>query len=612
MNVRACLGVVAIGCLALASPFGAAAEKRPNVVLVLIDDQGYGDLSCTGNPVLKTPNMDALAADGVRLNDFHVCPLCSPTRSSLMTGRYCRKVGVQGTNHTAQHMATDAVTMADLFSANGYATGMFGKWHLGDRYPLRPMDRGFAESVFFPDGAVSTIPDYWGNRYFDDTYLHNGKPQRYKGYCTDTWFDLALRFIETNKDRPFFCYLPTNAAHAPYLVPERYAAPYENDPRVSEAHFYGMIASLDENLGRLRKRLVELGLDKNTILIFMGDNGSAAGVRFAQNAPRRNESQIAAGPNAGARGKKREFGGDDFHVAAGFNAGMRGKKGSPYDGGHRVACFIHYPAAGVAGGRQIDQLSAHVDILPTLVEMCGLECKPARPSFDGISLKHWLTGANRGVEDRVVIESFLRVVMTKRWRLVGGRELYDIQKDPGQQHNVASQFPEVVAQLSQALDEYRKTEDLRPHRIVIGSDRQNPVTLTGEDCKAAPYQNSVSGLWKYDASAVWNVDVAQAGRYRLALRRWPRETDAPINAALPQNMWCHGMSRCVTLHAVEAGFRAGDVELKQPVADSTQEAEFTVDLPAGNMTLQGWFVDKDKQKWLACYLYAQLLKGTKP
>ncbi len=566
----------------------AGGKKRPNVILILIDDQGYGDMSCHGNPVLKTPNMDALGAQAVRLNDFHVCPLCSPTRSSLLTGRYCRKVGVLGTNRTDQHMAVEAVTMANLFADNGYATGIFGKWHLGDRYPLRPMDRGFGESVTFPDGAVSTIPDYWGNRYFDDTYLHNGLPQQYKGYCTDVWFDLATRFIEANKDRPFLCYLPTNAAHFPYLVPERYVKPYTNDPRVPDAHFYGMIACLDENLGKLRKRLSQLGLDKNTILIFMTDNGSAAGVRFKQ-------------PKGGSI---------EIDVASGFNAGMRGKKGSPYDGGHRVPCFIHYPAGGVVGGRQVDQLSAHVDILPTLVDMCRLDCKPAKPAFDGMSLKPLLTGAGGAVEDRVLIESFRHVVMTKRWRLVAERELYDIQKDPGQQHDVAGQFPEVVSQLTRAMNEYRKTEDLRPHYIVIGSDRQNPVTLTGEDMKAAGliFQDGANQLPPCTPEAVWNVEVAQAGRYQLVLRRWPKEAATPINAALPKEKWCHAMSRSVAIDAVEARIRVRDAQLSQAVTDAMQEAEFTLDLGTGRTTIQGWFVNRDKRSWVACYLYAQRLE----
>lgn len=584
LNPRRVLGFLA-SCAAAAGPGGcglllmclaglaaggeAGVAKRPNVVLVITDDQGYGDLSGHGNPVLKTPHLDALWAESVRLTNFHVSPLCSPTRAALMTGRHCRHVGVHGTNGTEQHLAVEAVTMADLFAASGYATGIFGKWHLGDRYPLRPMDRGFAESVVFPDGAVTTIPDFWGNDYFDDTYWHNGTPRPYPGYCTDVWFDLALRFIETNRHRSFFCYLPTNAAHGPYLVPERHAAPYRNDPRVPNPAFYGMIANVDENLGRLRKRLAELALDRNTLLIFMTDNGTVAG---------------------------------------GFNAGMRGKKGSPYDGGHRVPCFLHYPDGGLIGGRDVAQLSAHLDILPTLVDLCRLDGRPEKPRFDGMSLKPWLVEPGTAVGDRVLIESFHRVVMTPRWRLVAGKELYDMQQDPAQARDVAKDFPDVVAQLSRELEAYRQTEDQRPHYIVIGSDRQNPVTLTGEDWKEKPliFQNWVGGMGPYKGPpSVWNVQVAQAGRYRLALRRWPREADTPINANLPKEKWSHGMLRCAVLHAVEARLRVQGVELNQPVTDTMQAAEFTVELPAGGTTLQGWFVDGQGQCWRAGYLDAE-------
>jgi arylsulfatase A-like enzyme len=545
-----------------------AGNDHPNVILILVDDQGYGDLACHGNPVLKTPNLDALWSASVRLTNFHVSPVCSPTRSALLTGRHCRKVGVHGMNGTAQHLSEEAATMGDIFSNSGYVTGIFGKWHLGDRYPLRPMDRGFATSVVFPDGAVSTIPDYWGNDYFDDVYLRNGKPQPYKGYCTDVWFNLAIEFIETNKDRPFFCYLPTNAAHSPYIVPERYAEPYRNDPRRPNPEFSGMIANLDENVGRLRSRLAALGLGKNTILIFMTDNGTAAG---------------------------------------NYNAGMRGRKGSPYDGGHRVPCFLHHPAGGLIGGRDVGQLTAHVDILPTLVDLCRLQCEPAKPAFDGKSLARLLTGQGNPVADRVLVESFQRVVMTDRWRLVNQKELYDIRTDPAQGRDVAEEFPDVVTVLKKTLDEYLRTEDHRPHYVVVGSDLQNPVTLTGEDWQAGPliYQYWMTRVPRHAPSQVWNLQVAQAGRYRVALRRWPKETGTPINAVLPEEKWCHRMLRCDALAAVEARIRVADAEHAVTVTDEMPEAEFTVELAVGPATLKGWFVDGANNSWAACYVYVE-------
>ncbi|MBT3274186.1 MAG: sulfatase-like hydrolase/transferase, partial [Spirochaetales bacterium] len=188
-------------------------KTKPNVILIMTDDQGYGDCSCTGNPWLATPSIDAFVDSGVRLENFHVSPLCSPTRAALLTGRHCRSVGVRGCNSDENLLSTDALTIANVMSENGYATGIFGKWHLGDNYPFRPIDRGFQEAVVHCNGAVTTVPDHWANSYFNDVYLHNGAKQRYEGYCTDVWFREALRFISESQDQPFFCYLATNAPH---------------------------------------------------------------------------------------------------------------------------------------------------------------------------------------------------------------------------------------------------------------------------------------------------------------------------------------------------------------------------------------------------------------
>ncbi len=297
---------------ALAQP--QRGDRAPNVVLVLTDDQGYGDLACLGNPILQTPNIDSLHRQSLRLTDFHVGPTCAPTRAALMTGRYCNRTGVWHTVMGRSLLRRDEVTMADVFAAGGYRTGVFGKWHLGDNYPYRPQERGFHEVLVHGGGGVGQTPDYWGNRYFDDAYWHNGVPEKQKGYCTDVWFEAALRFIETNRDRPFFAYIATNAPHSPYNVAEKYSGLYAGKD-VPNANFYGMITNIDENVGRLQSKLKALGLEENTILIFMTDNGTAAG----------------------------------FQGKRAFNAGMRGNKGSEYDGGHRVPCFIRWPAGGLGG-----------------------------------------------------------------------------------------------------------------------------------------------------------------------------------------------------------------------------------------------------------------------
>ena len=262
---------VAAGCGGpMAGGFGG---RRPNVLLVITDDQGYGDMSCHGNPFLRTPNLDALASQSIRFTNFHVDPTCAPTRSALMTGRYSARVGVWHTIQGRSILRRDEVTMADIFRKSGYRTGIFGKWHLGDNYPYRPQDRGFEESLINGGGGVSQIPDYWGNDYFDDHYKHNGQWEQQTGYCTDVWFDAATRFIEAADDRPFFCYLATNAPHAPYNVPDEFAARFRNDPKVPNPEFCGMIEQFDGRLGQLMEMLKSRGLDRDTIVIYMTDNG---------------------------------------------------------------------------------------------------------------------------------------------------------------------------------------------------------------------------------------------------------------------------------------------------------------------------------------------------
>ncbi len=242
-----------------------AVERKPNVIVIITDDQGYGDLSCHGNPWLKTPEMDRLYTDGVRLTDFHVDPTCAPTRAALMTGRYSARTGVWLTYGSRHHLRRDEVTMADVFQQHGYRTAIFGKWHLGDNYPFRPTDRGFDESLIHGGGVIGETPDYWDNNYYDDTYFRNNRPEKVKGYCTDVWFDETIRFMEANRDRPFFVYLSTNAPHGPLHVPERYRIPYAAQG-ARRAAFYGMIASIDENLGRLRTALTALRLERDTIV----------------------------------------------------------------------------------------------------------------------------------------------------------------------------------------------------------------------------------------------------------------------------------------------------------------------------------------------------------
>lgn len=544
-----------------------ASGKRPNVIVFLTDDQGYGDLECHGNPHLKTPNWNRLYRRSTRLTDFHVSPTCSPTRAALMTGRYNVRTGVWHTIMGRSLLRRDEVTMADVFSRAGYRTGIFGKWHLGDNFPFRPGDRGFQEALIHGGGGVGQTPDYWGNDYFDDTYFRNGEPTAFAGYCTDVWFRNAIRFIEANRNGPFFAYITTNAAHGPYRVSDRYSKPYSDKGLPAQlANFYGMIANLDENLGRLMRRLNELKIERDTILIFLTDNGSAK-------------------PHS--------------------NAGMRGRKGSPYDGGHRVPCFIRWPGR-IPEDADIGRLTAHVDLLPTLVEACGLPA-PDGVQFDGTSLMPLLTGRDSDWPDRTLVVDSQRIehpqkwrksaVMTDRWRLVRAEELYDIEADPGQQNDLAGDRPEVVGRLREEYEKWWESVSERCDeycRIVLGSPRENPSDLTCHDWHGGgmtPWNQSHirRGV---RANGFWAVEVARDDTYDISLRRWPAELGLPVTAAAPGGQ---------AIDAERARVQIGDVDRTRPVPDGAPAVRFRVRLRAGRARLKTWFIGGDGKSRGAYY-----------
>jgi arylsulfatase A-like enzyme len=461
--------------LSLLSPIhgiGGEEGRLPNVVLVITDDQGYGDLSCLGNPVLKTPNLDKLYGESVRLTDYHVAPTCSPTRAALLTGRWSNRTGVWHTIMGRSMLRENEVTMGQIFQDAGYATGMFGKWHLGDNYPYRPEDRGFAEVIRHGGGGVGQTPDYWDNAYFDGSYFYNGRIEPVEGFCTDVWFDYAQRYILAQKQagKPFFAYISTNAPHGPMHAPESSSQPYQH-LGVHVANFFGMIANIDDQVGQLRTMLDREGLTENTIFIFTTDNGTSSGAKV-------------------------------------FNAGMRGQKGSQYDGGHRVPFFLHWPAGGLTGGRDVKPIAAHVDVLPTLIDLCGIPA-PQNVRFDGRSLRPLLEGRTEdGLwPDRILVTDSQRVkdpikwkqsaVMTSRWRLVNGTELYDIQADPGQQQNVAAEHPEVIARLRAFYEDW--WAELEPTfqqatPIHLGHPAENPTTLTCHDWITSPVDSVAPGI----------------------------------------------------------------------------------------------------------------------
>lgn len=590
MRLKIILSIVLCGCLPMTillgqspkrSTAGKSAPARPNIILIMTDDQGYGDLACHGNPWLKTPNIDKLHAQSVRLTNYHTGTTCAPTRASLMTGQYHNRVGVWHTIAGRSLLRKGELTMADILQKNGYRTAIFGKWHLGDDYPSRPQDRGFQEVLIHGGGGVGQTPDAWNNDYFDDTYQHNGQPKPYKGYCTDVWFTEATRFVEANRNQPFFCYITPNAPHWPYNVPESYRKLYANNPAIPNPNFYGMITNLDENVGRLMQRLQSLGLADNTIVIFTTDNGSAAGATLDR---------------AGGQ------------VAKGFNAGMRGMKGSPYEGGHRVPFFIRYPAGQLSGGRDVPQLTACTDVLPTLLNLCRI---PTTTPFDGTDLIPLLRGqptASRTLIVDTQREDTLKknkpsAVMTNRWRFINNRELYDLPGDPAQQRDVAAQYPDTVQRLQQAYETWwthvsqRKGEYVR---IGIGGP-ENPVQLTCHDLhpdnngKATPSWNQETiRLGSPALMGQWAVDILKAGTYTVSLRRWPQEsglknTDVPpIGSAIPGG---EPYPVGKVFQWQRAHLNLGDEKMQMAVPNDGSAPVFTVSLPKGPAMLQAWFTD---------------------
>lgn len=490
----------------------AQQTTRPNIILVVTDDQGYGDLGFTGNPHVKTPVIDQFARESVRFTNFFVSPVCAPTRASLMTGRHSLRTGIRDTYNGGSTMATEEVTMAEILKEAGYATGMFGKWHLGDNYPSRPMDQGFDESVIHLAGGMGQVGDITGffkkdSSYFDPILWHNGKQQSYHGYCTDIFTAEAINFIEMNRDSPFFCYLAFNAPHTPLQVPEAYeqmykgidpAAGFENDgrpfPVMSNAakeaarRVYAMVTNIDDNMGRLLRKLDELKIADNTIIIFMSDNGPQQ-YRYVD--------------------------------------GMKGRKGTVYQGGIRVPFFMRIPTdysylANTSGrGKDITVRAAHIDILPTLADICKISL-PDVEVIDGVSLLPLIRGEDVDWQERSLFfywtrrfpELYNNIALLKgKYKLVGFTdynasinefELYDLEKDPGERENIVQKEPGIAGELKAEMDriywELIGSEHLmNPPLTIIGSEQENPLILNRNDAggeRGIGAREEVYGKWR--------------------------------------------------------------------------------------------------------------------
>lgn len=469
-----------------------AQTKQPNVVLILADDQGWGDLSMHGNPWVKTPNIDCLAKEGTEFSNFYVSPLCAPSRAEILTGRYHLKTGVVSVSRGLEILNTEEITLGELFKANGYKTGIFGKWHNGEHYPNTPNDQGFDEFLGFCAG-------HWSN-YFNTDLDHNGKMVKTKGYITDVLADAAINFIDKNKDKPFFCYVPFNAPHSPFQVPDKYFNKYKAKNLTDElACVYGMVDNMDENIGRILGFLKQNNLGENTIVIFLSDNG----------------------PNT-----------------VRYNADLRDIKGSVHEGGVKVPFIIKWKN-NLPTNKKVNTPSTGVDIYPTLRALCKLKAFQTKP-LNGIDISPLILNSNATLTNRNLFThvNFMQVPVNKnlggfrdnqfRFVLQNNKpELYDLKADASEKINLAG---ENQATTEKYLNEYelwfaKQSEALEYFQPILIS--QKGAELFGYEADISKGLKFKEGHgWAHDwiagwtstkDSIYWNIDCKKAGYYNLKL-----------------------------------------------------------------------------------------------
>ncbi len=486
------------------SSFDRDLQVQPNVVVILTDDQGWGDLSFHGNANLNTPNIDLLAGSGTSFERFYVCPVCSPTRAEFLTGRYHPRSGVYSTSAGGERMDLDETTIADIFRASGYATAAFGKWHNGMQYPYHPNARGFDEYYGFCSG-------HWGH-YFSPMLEHNGKLVTGNGYIIDDLTDHALGFIEHNKDRPFLLYIPYNTPHGPMQVPDDFWNGFKNkelvmrhrEPEKEDIAFtraaLAMCENIDYNVGRIMDKLEETGLEENTIVVFFCDNG----------------------PNS-------------FR----WNDAMKGRKGSTDEGGVRSPLFISWKGM-IKEGKVIREIAAAIDLMPTLADLAGIEVKGCKP-LDGISLKTSILDDETPVSGRIIFSHWAGRISARsqQYRLDHRGELYDMLEDPGQYHNIADQHPEITQKLTEAKDNWELSvlgelpeRDERPFSLGHPGSKYTQIPARdgvahGNIVRSNRFPNcSFFVNWTNTNDKItWNVEVAESGDFEVTLYYTCRQED---------------------------------------------------------------------------------------
>jgi arylsulfatase A-like enzyme len=565
---------LAVSLISIIARAADAPSKQPNVLIILTDDQGFAELGVTGNPIVHTPTIDHFAGQSVYLTNYHVMPVCSPTRSCLMTGRYNYRTGIVDTFVGRSMMHPDEITLAKMLADAGYHTGIFGKWHLGDNYPMRAMDKGFQETLVLNGGGLAQPgdpPDPVDERgaYFNATLRHNGKWEKTNGYVSDVITSAAMKFIEDNRDHPFFAYLPFNCPHSPHQVPEEYRSHYEHQQLGPEsfpkqgnpmtgkfgqddiARVYGMIENIDDNVARLLAKLDELKLAENTIVLFFSDNGC--------------------------------------QQHNGYNGGLKGWKGTTYDGGIHQFLFVRWPGQ-LQAGRKVDRIAAAIDLTPTLLDLCGV-AKPDSVKFDGRSLAPLLRGEKVDWPDRTLFFQWHRGDVPERYRAFAARsqdwklvqalgvpekwngkkqfQLYDMAHDPYEMHDLAAERPDMVAKLKADYDAWftdvTSARDYTiPSRIFIGDPHENPVLLTRQDWRG-------SGDWGPKPTGHWYVNVVTDAKYQVKVLFNPPKADT------------------------QAKFSCGDVSVNMPIKAGQEECTFeSVHLPVGKAIVAAELVGEGK------------------
>ena len=525
-------------------------NKTPNVIIIMTDDQGFGDLGINQNPNIITPNIDKFANKSIQFNNFFVSPVCAPTRSSLMTGRYSLRTGVRDTYNGGAIMSNNETTIAEILREANYATGIFGKWHLGDNYPFRPSEQGFDESLIHLAGGIGQVGDFTNyfkgdTSYFDPILWKNNKQNQYEGYCSDIFAENAIEFIEKNKNNSFFCYLSFNAPHTPLQVPEKYYNMYKDlnpelgfsddlsDFRMNEKDkedarkIYGMVTNIDDNVGKVINKLKELKIEEETIIIFMTDNGP---------------QQIR------------------------YNSSMKGRKGTVYNGGIRVPFYIQY-SEKFKESKVINKMSAHIDVLPTILELCNLNV-PNDRKIDGQSLVPFIN--SKSTNDRFLFSYWTRrfpekyinmSIQNDNYKLVGNNdfdskieefELYDLVEDPNENNNIISQNIETARsfkkEMDNSIDDLLKSKNIKkPPRIIIGSEFENPTILNRNDAsgeRGVWAQNDIYTFWKvnfkkgiYDFKFKFKDSIANKGTLFTEInnRVYSKKIDKAINNTLEMN-----------------------------------------------------------------------------